>query len=117
MKLLFDENLSQRLIDLLSAEFPDSAHVETLGMRGTTDSALWAYAKDHGFAIVSKDNDFRQRTFVHGAPPKVIWLSIGNAGTWYIAELLRTRADRIKSFADNPDESLLVLQTRRRGSA
>jgi len=45
-------------------------------MRGATDAALWEYAKDHGFAIVSKDNDFRQRAFVYGAPPKVIWLSI-----------------------------------------
>lgn len=76
MKLLFDENLSPRLVELLATEFPQSVHVETLGMRGTTDAALWEYAKNHGFAIVSKDNDFRQRAFVHGAPPKDIWLSI-----------------------------------------
>ncbi len=72
MKLLFDENLSPRLVELLATEFPQSVHVETLGMCGTTDAELWEYAKTHEFAIVSKDNDFRQRAFVHGAPPKVI---------------------------------------------
>ena len=117
MKLPFDKNLSPRLVELLATDFPQSIHVETLGMRGTTDAELWEYAKTHEFAIVSKDNDFRQRAFVHGAPPKVIWLSIGNAGTSYIGELLRTRADRIKSFADNPSESMLVLQAKRRSSA
>ena len=116
MKLLFDENLSQGLVELLATEFPESVHVETLGMRGTTDAALWEYAKNHEFAIVSKDNDFRQRAFVHGSPPKVIWLSMGNAGTSYIGELLRTRVDRIRSFVDHPDESMLVLQAKRRST-
>lgn len=110
MKLLFDENLSLRLVTLLAVEFPLSAHIETLGMRGTTDVSIWDYAKKHGFAIVSKDNDFRQRAFVYRAPPKVIWLSIGNAGTWFIAELLRSRRDRIRSFILDAEDSILVLR-------
>ncbi|MGQ0595384.1 MAG: DUF5615 family PIN-like protein [Gammaproteobacteria bacterium] len=40
--------------------------------------------------MVSKDNDFRQMSFVKGPPPKVIWLSVGNAGTDAIARLLET---------------------------
>ncbi len=59
MKLLFDENLSPRLVTLLAVEFPLSVHIEALGMRGTTDVSIWDHAKKHGFAIVSKDNDFR----------------------------------------------------------
>ncbi|MDH5586775.1 MAG: DUF5615 family PIN-like protein [Nitrospirota bacterium] len=110
MKLLFDENLSPRLITLLAVEFPLSAHLETLGMRGTTDVSIWDYAKKNSFAIVSKDNDFRQRAFVYGAPPKVIWLAIGNAGTWFIAELLRSRTPRIRSFLLDSEDSILVLK-------
>lgn len=110
MKLLFDENLSPRLVTLLAVEFPLSAHIETLGMRGTTDVSIWDYAKKHGFVIVSKDNDFRQRAFVYRAPPKVIWLSIGNAGTWFIAELLRSRRARIQSFILDAEDSILVLR-------
>ena len=110
MKLLFDEKLSPSLINLLAVEFPLCAHVETLGIRGTTDAFIWDYAKQHGFAIVSKDNDFRQRAFVYGAPPQVIWLSIGNAGTSYIAELLRSRVARIQSFIQDSHDSMLVLK-------
>ena len=55
MKLLFDENLSPRLLDTLQADFPDSTHIERLKMRGATDAAIWAYARNHGYTIVSKD--------------------------------------------------------------
>ncbi len=110
MKLLFDENLSDRLVGLLAAEFPDSAHPRQLGMRGASDLVIWDYAREKGFVIVSKDNDFRQRVFVEGPPPKVIWLSIGNAGTVTIAALLRSRVAEIQAFAEAAQEGLFVIE-------
>lgn len=110
MKLLFDENLSPRLVELLVAEFPDSTHVELLGMRGCADSKVWDHAHTNGYAIVSKDSDFRQRLFLYGSPPKVIWLSVGNAGTDVVASLLRANIGKINRFAKNHDEGLLVLE-------
>lgn len=110
MKLLFDENLSHRLVDLLAAEFPHSSHPKRIGMRGASDLALWEYARQHDFIIVSKDNDFRQRVFLLGSPPKVIWLSIGNAGTRAIVVLLRNHVHRIEAFATSSEEGLLVLE-------
>ncbi|MBI3076722.1 MAG: DUF5615 family PIN-like protein [Deltaproteobacteria bacterium] len=73
MKLLFDENLSPRLVQALEPEYPGSAHVRTVGLRGATDEAIWELARQEAYAIGSKDNDFRQLSFLHGAPPKVIW--------------------------------------------
>ena len=58
---------------------------------------------------MSKDNDFRQLSFLHGAPPKVLWLSVGNAETDVIAQLLERSRERIASFATDPEDSLLVL--------
>jgi predicted nuclease of predicted toxin-antitoxin system len=110
VKLLFDENLSLKLVRVFAKDFPGSSHVEVAGLRGATDSVIWDYARDNGFTIISKDNDFRQRSFLHGAPPKVIWLSIGNAGTDAIASLLRNSRDRVYRFIEQPDEGLLVLQ-------
>jgi predicted nuclease of predicted toxin-antitoxin system len=110
VKLLFDENLSSRLVNILAAEFPDSTHPETLGMRGETDAHIWSYARDFGFLIVSKDNDFRQRAFLYGPPPKIIWLSVGNADTVTIAQLLQRNQARIKNFTEDPDAGLLVLE-------
>ncbi|MBI5378661.1 MAG: DUF5615 family PIN-like protein [Nitrospirae bacterium] len=81
MKLFFGENLSPKLVQALEPEYPGSAHVRALGLRGATDAVIWERARQDAYAIVSKDNDFRQLSFLHGAPPKVIWLSVGNAGT------------------------------------
>jgi len=75
VKLLLDENVSPKLVGLLEAEFPESAHVYDVGLRGAPDRRIWEYARENGFTIVSKDDDFRQRSFVHGAPPKVVLAS------------------------------------------
>jgi predicted nuclease of predicted toxin-antitoxin system len=112
VKLLLDENLSPRLVDLLADEFPASTHPTRLGIRGTSDQSLWDFAKSHGYIIASKDSDFRQRVFLYGPPPKVIWLSVGNAGTSAIAELLRRQVHRIRQFAASAEEGLLVLEKR-----
>ncbi len=80
MKLLFDENLSPTLAQMLAGEYAGSAHVKTVGLLGADDQQVWGHARVHGFAIVSKDTDFRERSFVEGHPPKVIWLDVGNAG-------------------------------------
>lgn len=65
MSLLFDQNLSPRLVSILSDIFPGSVHVREIGLERAEDSAVWAHAAQHGFAIVSKDPDFHQRS-----PPK-----------------------------------------------
>ena len=109
MKLLFDENLSPRLPGLLRGNFPGSSHAREVGLLGMADSHVWNYARDNAFVIVSKDNDFRQRSFLDGAPPKVIWLSVGNAGTHTIVALLREQRARIAAFETDIESSLLVI--------
>ncbi len=109
MKLLFDENVSSKLVKLLIQEFPESTHIDILKMQGSTDTSIWEYAQNHDFIIVSKDNDFRQRSFYFGFPPKIIWLSIGNAGTKKISEVILKNLQKIKLFSNNPTEGLLVL--------
>lgn len=109
MKLLIDENLSKRLVAGVEALYPGSAHVSTVGLRGATDDAVWDFAREHGFVIVSKDNHFRQRGFVEGPPPKIVWLEVGNAGTDAIATLLREQLERLLAFDADPEASLLVL--------
>ncbi len=110
MRLLFDENLSPCLADKLAVEFPDSLHVRSVGLRGTDDSTIWEYARKHGFFIVSKDNDFRQLSFLKGPPPKIIWLSVGNAGTESIFQLLRNQVSKISAFEADHETSLLPLE-------
>jgi predicted nuclease of predicted toxin-antitoxin system len=109
VKLLFDENVSHTLAVTLAGDFPGSVHVRDVGLRGTGDGRIWDFAGVEGFAIVSKDTDFRDRSYVEGAPPKVIWLDVGNAGTAAIGELLRSERDRIGRFDASAELSLLIL--------
>ena len=109
MKFLFDQNLSCKLIGQLSAHFPDSAHVRDFGLASAPDPDIWAYAKAHGFAIVSKDTDFQQRALLYGHPPRVIWIRLGNCSTSSVAALLRLRGPDIAAFAADPAASFLAL--------
>jgi predicted nuclease of predicted toxin-antitoxin system len=109
VRLLFDANLSPALATRLRAEFPASTHVRDAGLRAGTDQEIWDYAKANGLVIVSKDTDFRERSFVEGFPPKVVWLDVGNAGTEPIAVLLQTERQRVERFGESPDTSLLIL--------
>lgn len=110
MKLLLDENLSPRLVAALSLVYPDSRHLEDLGLRGATDQQVWDAAREGRFVLVSKDNDFRQFSFLYGAPPKVVWLAAGNAGTDAIRDLLSSKLSTIEDFVRDPDAAFLVLQ-------
>lgn len=109
MSLLFDQNLSSRLVGLLATEYPGSKHIEGAGMLGAEDLAVWQYAASHGLTVVSKDSDFRHLALLHGPPPKVIWLRVGNGPTAVVAALLRTRVADVQSFATDPALALLVL--------
>lgn len=109
MKLLFDENLSHTLVGILAREFPNCTHIRDIGLRGAEDGQIWDHARAQGFIIVSKDTDFRERSYVEGFPPKIIWLDVGNAGTMVIAELLRHERQRIQLFEQQEETSLLIL--------
>jgi predicted nuclease of predicted toxin-antitoxin system len=113
---LFDENLSHRLAKRVAIAFPGSVHVRDLGLRGAPDATLWSRAGGESLMIVTKDDDFRQLSFLRGAPPKVVWLVVGNAGTERIAELLEHRRQAIEAFAANADEALLLLRLPASGS-
>lgn len=109
MKLLFDQNLSHRLVALLAAEFPDTQHVRNLGMAAASDPDVWAYAAQQGFAIASKDTDFQQRALLRGHPPKVVWVRLGNCSTDDVADLLRTHLTDLLVFEADPATSFLAL--------
>jgi predicted nuclease of predicted toxin-antitoxin system len=109
VKLLFDQNLSHRLVNALKTEFPDSTHVRDIGLSSAEDIVVWEYAKEFGFAIISKDTDFSQRSFLLGAPPKVLWIRLGNCSTQQIENVLRSYRDDIYDFGSNKESSFLVI--------
>jgi predicted nuclease of predicted toxin-antitoxin system len=109
VKLLFDENLSFRLVGTLADIYPESAHVRDVGLLGAEDPTIWACAAEHGFLLTSKDTDFYDRSVFFGAPPKVLWLRIGNSTVAETADLLRRHYIVIRRFYDDPAATFLPL--------
>lgn len=105
MRLLFDQNISYRIIDLLSKEFPECSHVVKLGLTNKTDFEIWNFAKENGFIIVTFDSDFNDFSTLFGNPPKVIWLRLGNSSTKNVSEVLTKKSDVIKSFINSDSEN------------
>ena len=109
MKLLFDQNLSYKLVNMLADVFPGSSHVRNCDLGTADDAAIWTFAQQSGYAIVSKDEDFHQRSFVYGHPPKVVWLRVGNCSTQRIAETLRSHHRALAAFDADSEASFLIL--------
>jgi predicted nuclease of predicted toxin-antitoxin system len=109
VKLLFDQNISPRLVSKLFDLFPGSAHIRDFGLQKADDETVWNLAREQDFIIVSKDSDFRQRSFLYGPPPKVIWVRRGNCSTRDIEAMLRQYYEDIQMFYEDATASFLIL--------
>jgi len=115
VKLLFDENLPPRLVELLADIYPGSVHVHQCGLAASDDSAIWEYARKTGLTIVTKDSDFQERSILLGSPPRVIWLRTTNCSGAHIEFLLRTAFNLVSRFLQQDQETCLMLgQPRKR---
>ena len=109
MRLLFDQNLSHRLLTALKELFPGSLHVRLLGMAEADDLTIWNYAKEHDLVIVTQDSDYSDWNKLKGAPPKIIWLRCGNASVDFIHGKIRNAAERIYLLESDPDVEVVEI--------
>jgi predicted nuclease of predicted toxin-antitoxin system len=109
MKLLFDHNLSPQLVNRLRDCFPTASHVALIGLANASDLAVWTYAQNEGFSIVTKDADFNDVAILRGFPPKIIWIRLGNCTTKEIEETLRRHQVEIAEFVDDSRSAVLEI--------
>ena len=109
MRLLFDHNLSHKLIQRLADCFPGSTQTRLVGLAQAPDQAIWDHALHHGFCIVTLDADFADLSLLRGQPPKVIWLRCGNSTVSEVEALLRRHLAQIAWFAEDPDVTCLEV--------
>jgi len=109
LKLLLDQNLSFRLLDKLKDAYPGSTQVKFVNLDQADDLTVWNYAKDNGFAIVTKDSDFHEFSLVYGNPPKILWLKCGNKPKWYVLGMLLNNQDKIDAFFESEDSCCLEM--------
>jgi len=69
VKLLLDEDLSDRIVPQLLDLYPDSTHVKAHSLIHTDEVLIWSFAQLHSVPLVSKGADLHQHSLVFGHPP------------------------------------------------
>jgi predicted nuclease of predicted toxin-antitoxin system len=109
VKLLFDQNLSPRLVQRLADLYPSSTHVYHIGLDRASDTVLWNHAHEHAFILVTQDADFGEMNEVRGFPPKVIWIRRGNCSTGEIESIFRQSHEAIIRLGEDPTAGILTV--------
>ena len=109
MKLLFDQNLSPKLVKRLADLYPNSNHVYHLGIDQVPDREMREHARRQDFVIVTKDSDFSDLCILLGFPPKVIWIRRGNCSGRAIESILRDHKADIDALGRDDVMGILTL--------
>ena len=112
MKLLFDQNISFRLVKRIADVFPEAKQVRSLGLENSDDREIWSFAKINGYAIVTFDADFYDFSLIWGHPPKIIWIHTGNKTTEEIEFILRNHQQNIELFIADQELACLEIVNR-----
>ena len=108
-RLLFDQNLSPRLVSLVADQFPDAVHVQLFGLAIATDVEVLEFAALEDLVIVTKDKDFADLVTSRGGGPRILWVMLGNVTTDQIAESILRGADSILRLLDDPDVQIVQV--------
>ena len=108
-KLLFDNNISHRVIARVDDIFPNTNHVMLEKLDDVSDERVWMFARSNGYTIVTKDSDFNDMAIHKGTPPKIIWIKLGNCKVAEIENILRVNEEAIKAFLDEPIGAILEI--------
>ncbi|MBL7917353.1 MAG: DUF5615 family PIN-like protein [Bacteroidia bacterium] len=110
MMLLFDQNISFKVVKKIQDVFPGSKHLSDLKLEGVKDIEIWKYAKANNFCIVTFDFDFIDLSTLKGFPPKIIWLRLGNTSTEKIVTRFQTDSKLISEFLESPNTAFLEIK-------
>jgi predicted nuclease of predicted toxin-antitoxin system len=113
MKFLLDENISRRIIPLLNDSLGEITYLlspKTGLVPPVSDHLVWKYAKENGYHILTRDEDFIKLSLLFGSPPKVVFLNTGNLTNQYLADIIRKNVDQIKEFISSESFGFLVVQ-------
>lgn len=99
MRLLFDQNISHRILKQLPDVYAiSSVTVKSLGLINVSDREIWDFAKNNSYTIVTQDSDFNDLTSLYGFPPKIVWIRTGNLKTQEITDIILQYVDEIQAF-------------------
>lgn len=104
MRLLLDENVSWRLAAYLRPHSEVVLHVRDIGLDESPDTSIWRYARQHGYDLLTKDEDFVRLVLADGFPPRVIALQNAQVPVKALAEFLLAQLPQLESFLSEQTE-------------
>ena len=78
-------------------------------MEQADDLAIWEYAKQHGFMIVTRDADYLDLSTLHGQPPKIVWLRTGNQTKAAVIHLLLKSKEAITTALEREGKACIEI--------
>lgn len=110
MKVLIDQNISHRIIPFLAEYFDILTHVRETGLMNSYDYQIFMYARETKYdAILTLDEDFQHHILIHNAPPKVIWLRVGNCSTKHLSDVIIQNIGDINAFVHNDNFEIIEI--------
>ena len=111
MKLLLDANVSWKLVPILKEHFGECVHADNISEFEfpAKDTKIWQYAKDNGYTVVTRDNDFNDLVVIRGFPPKIVWLRTENCSRKFTADLLIRSKQAIEELLKSKEYGVLEI--------
>ena len=111
MRLLLDENISWRLAAYLRPHCAAVLHVRDISLDNSPDTSIWRYARQQGYDVLTKDEDFLRLVLADGFPPRVVAVQNAQVPVAKLAEFLLARLPQIREFL-GPQTEFGLLQLR-----
>lgn len=100
MTFLIDAQLPPALVAWLHQQGHGAEHVDEVGLRNAEDIEIWHHAFSTGAIIITKDEDFAERTTRTTSGPVIVWLRIGNSTNRALMVWLLPRWEEITLLLD-----------------
>ncbi len=116
MIIWLDAQLSPSLAPWISEHFGIQAFsVKYLGYQSARDEDIFKAAREAGATMMTKDSDFIRLLELHGPPPQVLWVTLGNTSTARMKEVLGATLRKAKTLLEE-GEPLVELRDAKSGS-
>lgn len=109
MRFLIDAQLPPALARFLESVGHQAVHVADLGARHAKDSWIWDLALKEDRVLITKDEDFAQRSTLAKSSPALIWIRFGNTSR---RELLRRIEPMVGVWVSRIEEGEHLLEVR-----
>ena len=105
--ILLDENLPDRIAEVLRRQGIEVVHVGSVGLAATADKLIWTEALARDQVILTKDSDYLDLAATTNKG-RVILLATGNMRMRQLCEYVESRGAVISEFLNGSERVLLL---------